>query len=168
MARVIKWWLFLGIGFYFCGVLTVIPIPMEYQWFRPYWLLMLVIYCQLANPKSFNPGWAWVMGLLVDSLLGTRLGEHALVFAVVGYFTSLLRPRFLLRPLWQQVGKVLLLVCLGQIILLWFHVLAGQNPHTLLYWTGALTSCLIWPIFALLLQSICQSLSVLPFTSRSI
>lgn len=168
MARMIKWWLFLGIGFYLCAVLSVIPLPMEYQWYRPQWLLMFVIFCQIYNPKSFNPALGWGIGLLFDSLVGARLGAHALVFAVICYLSATLRPRFVLKPLWQQIGKVTLLICLGQICILWFHVLNGQNPHTLLYWVGTVTSSLVWPIFALLLQGIGQSLNVVNLPYRSI
>lgn len=155
-------------GFYICAVLSVFPLSESIQWFRPQWLLLFFIYCQIAYPKYFNPILAWVGGLLLDCLLENRLGEHALVFALVCYITALLRSRFLLRPLWQQVGKIFLLVCLGQILILWFHALAGQNPHTMLYWMGSITSCVVWPVFVKLLQAISRSISVAPFSSRGI
>lgn len=166
--RMVKWGLFLGLGFYLCGVLTVIPIPQEYQWYRPQWLLMLVIFCQINQPTAFNPLIAWVGGLLLDSLLGTRLGEHAFVFAIICYLTALLRPRFIMRPLWQQIGKIFLLVCLGQIFILWFHVFNGQNPHTLLYWMGSVISCLIWPVFVLFFQYLCRFFNLTALSSRNI
>ncbi|MBI2791636.1 MAG: rod shape-determining protein MreD [Gammaproteobacteria bacterium] len=168
MARMIRWWIFLGLGFYLCGILTVLPLSNSLQWYRPQWLLLFFIFCQVAYPRQFNPVIAWMGGLLLDCLLGTQLGEHALVFAVVCYITALLRPRFLLRPLWNQVGKISLLVCLAQILILWFHALAGQNPHTLLYWMGTLTSCIIWPVFVKLLQGLGHMMSVAPVSPRSI
>lgn len=167
LMRAIRWWFFFIIMFYLCALLAVIPFPLTYEWFRPQWLLMLIIFCQVINPGSFNPIWAWIVGLFLDSLLGTGLGEHALVFAVISYITALLRPRFLMKPLWLQVGKVFLLIALGQIFILWFHALAGKNPHTLLYWMGTVTSCVAWPIFVLLLQSLCHSFSIVRFPSRS-
>lgn len=168
MLQTLKWWLFFIVGFYICAVLTVFPIPPSWQWFRPEWVLLFFIYCQIAYPRNFDPIIAWVGGLLLDSLLETRLGEHALVFAVICYLTAYLRSRFLLRPLWQQVGKIFLLVSLSQILILWFHALAGQNPHTLLYWMGTVTSCLCWPLMVLLIQSLKSKQRVAPISSRSI
>jgi rod shape-determining protein MreD len=129
---------------------------------------MFVIYCQLTQPQLFNPIIAWCMGLLLDALLGTHLGEHALTFSIISYLTSVLRPKFLLRPFWQQIGKVFLLVCLGQILTLWFHAMAGQNPQTLYYWMGSLTSCLIWPVFFLIMQMLSRFLAVPSYTTRRI
>src|SRR5262249_44053020 len=137
------------------------------EWVRPQWLLMLVIYFQLVYPRNFNPFFAWGIGLLLDSLYGNPLGEYALVFALISYLTALLRTRFITRPFWQQIGKIFLLVCLGQIMILWFHVFAGQNPHTLWYWVGTITSCLVWPLFYAVLHCIAKFLNVAPYPSRT-
>ena len=77
MVRTIKWWFFLAFGFYICAVLSVFPVSESIQWFRPQWLLLFFIYCQIAYPKYFNPILAWVGGLLLDCLLENPLGEHA-------------------------------------------------------------------------------------------
>jgi rod shape-determining protein MreD len=167
MTRTIKWWFFLGMGFYLCALLAIIPLPVAYQWARPEWVLMFVIFCQLNHPTSFNPLLAWVMGLFVDGLLGTSLGEHALVYAIICYITALLRPRFLFRPLWQQVGKISFLICLSQIGILILHALKGQTPHTWLYWLGTAASCVIWPMFVSLLHHLSHFLNVAP-RSRSL
>jgi rod shape-determining protein MreD len=161
------WWSFLAVGFYLCGVLTVIPLPTEYLWFRPHWLLMFLLFCQIYNPSQFNLGIAWVVGLLLDGLLGTPLGQHALLYPIICYLTTFFSP-FLQRPLWQQMGRILLFVCVAQIITLWFHAFAGQNPHTLYYWAGSLTSALIWPLFVIFLKFVCLLLHVAPSPSRSI
>ncbi len=167
MFQTIRWWAFFLIAIYIGGLLTAFPIPQDWQWFRPHWLLVFFIYCQVVYPNHFNPILAWVGGLLVDSLLETRLGEHALVFAVICYLTALLRPKFLLRPLWQQFGKVSLLVCFAQILILWFHAITGQNPHTLLYWMGTVTSCVFWIFMSAFLQAF-RPQKLTQITSRSI
>ncbi|MFI4937681.1 MAG: rod shape-determining protein MreD [Candidatus Berkiellales bacterium] len=152
MLQQLKWWLFFTVGFYFCAVLTLLPLPLDFQWYRPQWLLLLMIFCQLQQPPLFNPMYAWVAGLLFDSLMGTPLGQYALVFAVVSYITALMRRKFLLKPLQLQMGKIFLLIALGQILMLWFHALVGENPHSLLYWMGSVTSCLVWPLFVTVFQ----------------
>lgn len=152
IIRSLKWWLFVILGFYFFAVLSVLPLPNNLQWFRPQWLLLFVIFCQLKQPTLFGMGSAWLLGLLMDALLGGRLGENALIFSLIYYLTALLRPRFATRPMWTQIGKVFLLVCLAQVLALWFHVMVGKNPHTLFYWASTFTSCLAWPLMMLLLR----------------
>ena len=159
MFKSIRWWLFLCIGFYLAAVLMVLPLPQTMQWYRPQWVLMLFIYCQLVYPKTFNPVIAWVGGIFVDVLVGMPLGIHALVYTIVCYIASLLRTHFIMRPLWKQVGKIALFFCLSQILLLWCHALSGKNPHTLLYWMSTVTSCIFWVVFVKLLR---------PYTPRSI
>ncbi|MGE3318070.1 MAG: rod shape-determining protein MreD [Candidatus Berkiella sp.] len=168
MGRILKWWLFVLVGFYLCGVLTCLPLIQAAEWYRPLWVLLFVIYCQLSQPQLFNPIIAWFMGLLLDVLLGTHLGEQALILSMVSYITLLLRPKFLQRPFWQQMGKVFWLVCLAQILNLWFHALDGQNPQTLLYWMGSVTSCLIWPVFFMFAHVLCHVLAVPAYATRRI
>lgn len=167
MIRALKWWLFLVAGFFLNALLTVWPVAQSYQWFRPQWIFMFVIFCQILQPTYFNPLVACLMGLLIDSLLGTPLGQYALVCSIISYLASLLRGSFFRRPFWSQVEKVLLLICLGQILILWFHAFAGHNPQTLWYWMGSVTSCLLWPFFVLLFQSMSHLFRVVPFSSRN-
>lgn len=168
MMKSLRWWLFLIIGFYIAAVLTILPLPQYLQWYRPEWVLMLFIYCQLLYPKSFNPVIAWCGGILVDVLIGMPIGSNALVYAVVCYLASLLRAHFIMRPLWQQIGKVALLFCVSQILLLWFHAVLGKNPQTLLYWMSTVSSCLFWPLYVKLLQALSYLFRVAAYSPRSI
>lgn len=152
MVEQFKWWIIFILGFYLCCVLMVLPLPVHFQWYRPQWLLLFIIFCQLEQPTSFNPFYAWCGGLIQDSLLGTPLGQYALIFALISYLTALMRSRFVRKPLWMQWGKIFLLVALSQILMLWFHALEGQNPHSLEYWMGSVISCLAWPLVVFIFQ----------------
>lgn len=167
MIRAMKWWIFIAVGFYLNAILTVWPIEQSYQWYRPQWIFMFVIFCQILQPTYFNPIVAWFFGLLMDSLLGTPLGQYALVCSIIAYLASLLRGQFFRRPLWLQVEKVLLLVCLAQILILWFHAFAGQNPHTLWYWMGSVSSCILWPFFALVFHGLSRFFKIVPYSARN-
>lgn len=168
MTRSVSWWIFLIFGTYLCSVLSILPLNEAYQWARPQWLLMFVIFCQATYPKAFNPIFAWLIGLLLDGLLGTRLGEHALIFAVISYVTAFIGHRFPQQTMIVQMIKVLLLVCMGQILNLWFHAFEGYNPHTLFYWLGTISSCVLWPMFVILLRFLSQLMKVASSPSRSI
>ena len=143
IQRTLKWWLFLLLGFYFFGLLTVLPIPEEAKWFRPQWLLLFTILCQTYQPKRFGIALAFGLGLLADLLLGMKMGENALIFTLIYFLMAFLRP---------SLFKIFLMVCLAQMLMLWFHVLAGQNPHTLFYWASTVTSVVAWPIMVFLFR----------------
>lgn len=147
MINLLRWTFFLVVGIYFNILLMLLPLHGMHQWFRPQWMMMFVIFCQVKQPRYFNPLIACPLGLLLDVALGGQLGEHALTLSLLAYLTALLGGVFQARSLAMQCGKVFLLVCLGQMCLLWFHAIRGQNPHTLWYWMGAVTSCLCWPLF---------------------
>ena len=168
MMRIIGWWLFLILGFYLCSILTLIPIPADYQWFRPQWLLLFVLFCQIYHPSQFSLVIAWTVGLCLDALLGVQLGLHAFLFSFICYVASVLNPPFMQRSLLQQMGRILLLVALAQISLFVFHTFDGQNPRTLWYWMGSVTSFLVWPMFVIFLKGISLLLPVAPSPSRSI
>ena len=67
--------------------LMVMPLPEWIRPFRPEWVTLVVIYWCLALPSRVNIGIAWIMGLIVDVLTGTLLGQHALAMAIVAFFT---------------------------------------------------------------------------------
>lgn len=156
MMQAIRWWLFFLVGFFLNAMLTIWPLAPAYQWYRPQWMFMFVILCQLLQPRYFNPLIAWGVGLCLDSLLGTPLGEYAFICAVLAYLTSLLRGMFVRRPFWLQIEKILLLICLGQMLVFWFHAFMGDHAHALRYWAGSIVSGVVWPMFVLFFHFIRQ------------
>ena len=126
-------------------ILTLLPMPDWTIWLRPAWVLMALIYWTTAMPYRVNVGTAWFVGLCLDVLNGTLLGEHALALTIVVYFAVRLSSRFRMFPLMQQGLCVFLFVLLYQFILYCIQGFVGELPKSWLYWTSALTSMLLWP-----------------------
>ena len=59
-------------------LLTVIPLPDWARYLRPDWVGLVLIYWCMALPERVGVTTGWFMGLLVDLLTGTVLGQHAL------------------------------------------------------------------------------------------
>lgn len=133
----------------FC--LTILPLPVWAVWYRPEWLLLVIIYWCLTFPDRFNVGYAWTLGLLLDTLHGTLLGEHALAFALVAYITAKSHRRIRFFSLWQQALTVFGLVVIFQIIIFIIQGLIGQASQTWMFWLPSFTSMLLWPWIFLLL-----------------
>ncbi len=58
----------------FSLVLAVVPLPAMVKLFRPDWPLLVLFYWALALPFRVSIGTAFVVGFLLDVLVGTVLG----------------------------------------------------------------------------------------------
>lgn len=134
-------------------MLTLLPMPASIIWLKPSWVLMVLIYWTMVVPHRVNTGTAFLVGLIMDLLMGTLLGEHALAMTVVIYFVSRLYMRIQMYPLAQQGFSVFLFVLLYQFILFCTEGFIGQLPPSHLYWMSAVTSTLLWPWFFIIMRN---------------
>src|SRR5689334_20324828 len=103
-------WVAILISLLIALMLMLLPMPAWAAWMRPVWVLMVLIYWTIAVPYRVNTGIAFVMGLLIDLLTGTLLGEHALALTVVIYFVARLHMRLRMYPLIQQSMSIFIFV----------------------------------------------------------
>lgn len=143
-------WISLSIITAFC--FTLLPLPGFAVWFRPEWLLLVIIYWCLTVPHRINVGVAWILGLLLDALHGTLLGEHALAFTLVAYITVKSHRRIRFFPIRQQALTVFGLILLSQFIIYVIQGFIGQAPQTWMFWIPSVTSMLLWPSVFLVLK----------------
>ena len=129
----------------FAFILTILPLPLWAAWFRPEWVVLVLVYWNIALPQRVNIGTSWVIGLLLDALSGTVLGEHALALVVVTYIAVKLHRRIRAVNIWQQSLTLGLLVMLFQAIIFIVQAFIGEIPQSLFYWLPSLTSALFWP-----------------------
>ena len=125
-------------------VLTITTFPLGH--FAPDWIHLFLIYWILATPGSIGLFIAWMIGLLVDVVLGSTLGVNALVYSLIAYliFKSYMAIRYL--TVLQQGILILLLLLVKSTIILWIDDMTGASNYTTsLYWTP-LISALVWPL----------------------
>lgn len=134
-------------------LMAIMPLPEWSRVFRPEWVSLVIIYWCIAIPDKVNIGTAWILGLCMDVLTGTLLGQHALAFSVIAYISVKLHKQIRIYPLWQQALSVFILIAFGQLLILWIQGLTGESGATWAYWASSMTSALIWPIVFMLLRS---------------
>lgn len=102
-------------------IMELAPWPAGFQAFKPSWLVLVLLYWTLALPDRVSIGWAFLLGLLWDIVLGSILGVHALVLSVAFYFVS--KYYLMLRnlSLWFQSLLVLLFVFAIQWLFSWLN-----------------------------------------------
>lgn len=135
-------------------ILLILPLPESVQFLRPDWIALVLIYWCTTSPRRVGIGTGWTLGLLIDTLKGSLLGQHALGLSIVAFLSLKLHERMRLYPVWQQTLTILMLLTLYQLINLWILGVTGQPPRTWDYWMPSFTGMLLWPIIYVLLQKI--------------
>lgn len=126
-------------------VLTLIPMPPWAVWLRPNWMLVIVIFWLMTASHRVSIVFAWLVGLFMDLLVGTLLGQQALIFCVIGFLVLKFQSRLSLMPILQQTAVIFLLslfaIVLDRSILMFFQ----RTPLNWLFWLPALTTAVVWP-----------------------
>jgi rod shape-determining protein MreD len=138
-------WIAVPVTVLFALVLTLLPMPEWTVWLRPAWVMMVLIYWSMTSPQYVNVGTAWTVGIILDVLNGTLLGEHALALVIVTYFVVRMHSQLRVYPIPQQAIWVFLFVLLYQFVLFCVQGFLGELPKTWLYWSSSATSMLLWP-----------------------
>ena len=153
-TRFILQWLTIFSFFVVSLVLELAPWPLGFQAFKPAWLVLVLLYWVLAIPNKVSIGWAFLLGLVWDLILGSTLGIHALVLSVTIYFVA--KNYLVLRnlSLWFQSLLVIAFVFIVRLAIF----LVEFSLHTAFFnWQeifGALASGILWPWVFLLMRNL--------------
>lgn len=135
-------------------MLTILPLPEWAAPYRPEWLALVLLYWAMALPKVVNITSAWVLGIVLDLLTGSLLGQHALGLIVLSLITIHLHQQLRNFPIWQQSLVVAIIIAAYLGLMLWIEGLRGRAPETWLYWAPVLSSLLLWPWIFVFLREI--------------
>ena len=137
-------------------VLSQLPLPRVFDWARPEWVAMVLIFWVLMLPHRIGMGTAFFVGLALDLIKGSVLGLSALSLVTIAYATHLLHRRILMYPLWQQGFLVLVLIGINQLIFHWMQVAMGRTGDNLLFLLPSLISAVLWPWILIVLNGVRQ------------
>ncbi|OGI44676.1 MAG: rod shape-determining protein MreD [Candidatus Muproteobacteria bacterium RBG_16_64_11] len=135
-------------------LLAIVPGPDWAEPFRPEWVGLVLIYWCMATPQRVGVGVGWSVGLMLDVLYGSLLGQHALAKALIAYLTVRFHTQLRMFPRWQQAASVLVLVAINHLLVLWAKALASEAPVGWSYWTPSVVSMLVWPWLFVILRDI--------------
>lgn len=127
-------------------VLAVLPLPVWLQWARPDWVAITLIYWCIALPQRVGVAAGLLLGVGLDVLEGSVLGQNAFALVVVALLSRMLYQRMRVYSLWQQAGVVFILVGINQLICQWVQNIEGVSVLPRLFLLPALSSALLWPV----------------------
>lgn len=135
-------------------VLALLPLPPALAPMRPYWLGLVMAYWVIEAPDRAGLGFACVIGLIGDLVVGGLLGEQALRLVVLAFILQRFRARIRFFPLWQQslaIGAVLLN---DRVVAAAVHMALGIDSTASVAWLSPVVAMLCWPPVFLLLDAL--------------
>lgn len=126
-------------------IFTIIPLPVALVDFRPAWVLLLVLYVQFFLPQYFRVTWVFLLGLCLDVLLSSVMGEHALALLIVTFAATRKVRRFYFFSMLQQMFIILIFCIMYQLVIYLIDAFLGYEVGIRSIICTALISMFFWP-----------------------
>ncbi|MGQ3888695.1 rod shape-determining protein MreD [Legionella sp. CNM-1927-20] len=135
----------LSIAFIVALCLTIFPMPSLLMGIKPPWLLLLILYMQFYLPDRFNLFSLMILGLILDALLSTVIGEHVLALSLTTWIASSKARRFYFFSMGQQMALIGFFCLLYQLIMVITDAFLGFHVNLVFILVNTIMSVLIWP-----------------------
>jgi rod shape-determining protein MreD len=135
-------------------VLQLIQLPYPLAVVRPMFVPLVLVYWAMVVPRPTGLLTAWIAGLLLDVLLGSVLGQHALGLTVMVFATLQIRGILSLYPIWQEALALGAVWLLYGLIMFWVDGATGHRADPWLLWVPVLTTVPCWPVAFTLLNAL--------------
>jgi rod shape-determining protein MreD len=113
---------------------------------HPDFVLLVLLYWGVSQPRSIGQGWGFTLGLVMDVADSVLLGQHALVYVVSIYFAQLLRLRILQLSLLEQALHVGAILILAQTIVVLLNLSLGREFPGMLLALSPVLAAVLWPL----------------------
>jgi rod shape-determining protein MreD len=122
------------------------------QWVGiPDFVAVILVFWSIHQPRKVGIGVAFFMGLLMDVHDAALLGENALAYTLLSYFSIMIHRRVLWFPTGTQALHVLPLLLLAQLVSLVVRLMVGGRFPGWLYFVESFVSAALWPVLTWLL-----------------
>ena len=140
---------------FFLGLIGAIyPLPLSLNAFRPDWMVLIIFYWVLALPHRVSVMHGFVLGILMDLLLGSTLGMHAMLFSSLACFVTIGYQRIRYFTLVQTTLLAGFFVLVTKLSLYWLASSLQEIVLHKYYFWSVFTSMLVWPWFFLFMRYI--------------
>jgi rod shape-determining protein MreD len=128
--------------------LEVAPLPADLAPWRPPLLALTVVYWSLHQPGRYGVGVAWLLGLILDVMQGSILGQHALTLAITAYITIKLCQRLRVFPIWHQTVAVVIILAIYEFLNYWIDGMTDNLVGGLGELLPLVSALLLWPLMS--------------------
>lgn len=135
-------------------VLSILPWPEVIEAFIPNWFFLVFVYWVIAVPHRVSLLWAFVWGLILDSLFGSLLGSHSFILCIITFIMQINYQKLRLQPLWQQALTIVVISFVYSLLNLWISRINGGSGVGWDYWLQPIANGLLWPWVFILLRDL--------------
>ena len=134
-------------------LLAVLPWSGQWLLARPDFVLIVLVFWTVHEPRSIGQGIAFMLGLLMDVSDSMLLGQHALAYVAAVFGAQVLRVRILSFKLPEQTLHVLGLTVSASLVTLALNLLLGADFPGFAYLVSPVATALLWAPVTWLLYS---------------
>lgn len=135
-------------------VLAILPMPETMQSYRLQWSTLVLIYWCLAIPERVGVGVSFVVGIMLDIITGSLLGQHAMSLSIIAFITVKTHQRIRVFPPWQQALFVVALLLLDRMLYVWVDGAIGRPAKDAGFWIAPLLGGILWPWLFIIMRDI--------------
>jgi rod shape-determining protein MreD len=131
-------------------LVNLVPLPLDLLQLRPDFCALVLVYWGIHQPRRVGFLVAFLLGLTVDMIDASLLGQHALVYVVLLFAAIGLHRRVLNFSLIGQSLHILPLLFAGEMLTIAVRLLAGDELPAPGHLLGPVIGALLWiPLSAL-------------------
>ena len=147
-----------GVGLMFFSLLAAYALavlPWSGAWLlaRPDFVLVVLLFWAIHEPRAIGQGMAFAVGLLMDVSDSMLLGQHAFSYVIAVFGAQVVRVRILSFLIPEQTLHVLGLTFMAALTLLLLNLLLGADFPGLLYVISPALTGLLWAPVSWILYS---------------
>ena len=137
------------------GAFALQMLPWSGAWLlaRPDFVLIVLVFWTVHEPRSMGQGIAFLVGLLMDVSDSMLLGQHALAYVIAVFGAQELRVRILSFHLPEQTLHVLGLTFVASSVMLLLNLLLGADFPGALFVVSPFATALLWAPVSWILYS---------------
>ena len=137
----------LGVIFFsLVGAYLLVVLPWSGAWLlaRPDFVLLVILFWVLHEPRAIGQGVAFALGLLMDVSDSMLLGQHALAYVAAVFIVQVFRVRILAFGLAEQTLHVLGVTFVASGVTLLLNLLLGADFPGLAYFVSPVLTAFLW------------------------
>ncbi len=133
-------------------ICSAVPLPSVLGDINIPWVAVVLAYWCAKSPEQMSVISAWLVGLLFDIFAGAILGQHALGFALVAYFTLVYHHRFKFAPLAEKMLFITLIILLYRMLAWQIYYSFGTVNYSVAYIWSAIFAPVVWIVVSITLR----------------
>ena len=125
-------------------LLSILPWSGTWLLARPDFVVLVLIFWAVQEPRSIGQGIAFALGLLMDVSDSMLLGQHAFAYVIAIFGAQVLRVRILSFGLAEQTLHVLIITVVAGAVMLLLNLLLGADFPGPAYFISPVVTALLW------------------------